>query len=952
MKELFRFGVIRPPRPASRRGSIVFPGNLTLLRRGLFAALDHPDPRASMRTAAAQFFEGSEFSEDAASIQFGSALLDLRERLQNPGSISGAMLASAVEEVTGAVANQLVEDVGFVNLKDRAFDTVLALRVLPDRFPRLSPLFAGLVRMIDLIQRLSENDQTLDDETAATLLRRTIVLPRALFPMPRTPYPAPTPASAGDLRAGGRGGGGEARQLSNRIAALDRARVAILSTGADDLAITGGRDARVRSNAIARLPADVRDALRSVNVNLSNMTVSAALEQIRLASAVLGQSLREIQEQRIAPSLVMIGTATVPMLDQNLLPAGDIALPEGPRVPTSVGAIRPIGIMPLIVVFEQIKRYELDQISDVQTILRSEKQSRETRRLTRTEESFETEIERSTEQERDEQTTERNEMQQEVGRTIEESERFNVGATISGSYGPIKAELTTGFESEFATEESRKSASTYAREVTNKTATKVTEKVREKRTRTTLEEFEEKFGHGFDNTAGAADVSAIFQWLTKVMEYEVREVGERLMIEVMAPEPAANYLWSVARESELPDGFAPPEPFTAAPGDITPENYGEFVKKYNVSGVEPVPDFITTISIALEGTAQALEEGALPPPMAEAKDVDIPKGYRGFIAHVSSNVIAVPPEPVSGTPGGFGPAAEVYITVGQQEFSSESESRILNGETGDSPQNIPVTVLVNNVLAYTVAIEIRCIQMPGTMEAWRLKMHALILQAYLALKAEHQERLAALALERREGPEGRHPLENQSIIRSELQRSAISILTAQHYDLFSAILESAAQRPRIDFDEAFAEGNYVAAFSRWFEWENMVYVFQPYFWARKSTWNYRLLSTDIDPLFAAFLRAGFVRIQIPVRPGFEEFALAFFETGEVPQSHPSGVIGEDYLSIMEELKAMLGVGDRGELIDSFEVRLPTTLHMLRTSPSLPAWERNEEGNWIPVETAP
>jgi hypothetical protein len=238
------------------------------------------------------------------------------------------------------------------------------------------------------------------------------------------------------------------------------------------------------------------------------------------------------------------------------------------------------------------------------------------------------------------------------------------------------------------------------------------------------------------------------------------------------------------------------------------------------------------------------------------------------------------------------------------------------------------------------------------MEEWRLKTHALILQAYLALKAEYQERLAALALERKEGPEGRHPLENQGIIRSELQRSAISILTAQHYDLFSAILESAGQRPRIDFDEAFAEGNYVAAFSRWFEWENMVYVFQPYFWARKSTWNYRLLSSDIDPLFAAFLRAGFVRIQIPVRPGFEEFALAFFETGEVPQSHPSGVIGEDYLSILEELKAMLGVGDRGELIDSFEVRLPTTLHTLRTAPGLPAWERNEEGNWVPVEPAP
>jgi hypothetical protein len=132
----------------------------------------------------------------------------------------------------------------------------------------------------------------------------------------------------------------------------------------------------------------------------------------------------------------------------------------------------------------------------------------------------------------------------------------------------------------------------------------------------------------------------------------------------------------------------------------------------------------------------------------------------------------------------------------------------------------------------------------------------------------------------------------------------------------------------------------------------MVYVFQPYFWARKSTWDHRLLLSDTDAEFAAFLRAGYARVQIPLRPGFEEFALAFFETGEVPQTHPSGVVGEDYLSIVEELRAMFGGGDRGVLVDSFEVRLPTTLHTLRTQPGLPVWERDADGEWVPVETAP
>ena len=53
-----------------------------------------------------------------------------------------------------------------------------------------------------------------------------------------------------------------------------------------------------------------------------------------------------------------------------------------------------------------------------------------------------------------------------------------------------------------------------------------------------------------------------------------------------------------------------------------------------------------------------------------------------------------------------------------------------------------------------------------------------------------------------------------SIERAELKLQSISLITAQHFDLFSAILESPVKNPRIDLDEADAEGRYIRFFEQ------------------------------------------------------------------------------------------------------------------------------------------
>jgi hypothetical protein len=48
-----------------------------------------------------------------------------------------------------------------------------------------------------------------------------------------------------------------------------------------------------------------------------------------------------------------------------------------------------------------------------------------------------------------------------------------------------------------------------------------------------------------------------------------------------------------------------------------------------------------------------------------------------------------------------------------------------------------------------------------------------------------------------------------------------------------------------------------------------VYVTNPYFWGRKTQWTRRLAFDDPDPVFDEFLKAGFCRVVVPARPGFE-----------------------------------------------------------------------------------
>ena len=119
-----------------------------------------------------------------------------------------------------------------------------------------------------------------------------------------------------------------------------------------------------------------------------------------------------------------------------------------------------------------------------------------------------------------------------------------------------------------------------------------------------------------------------------------------------------------------------------------------------------------------------------------------------------------------------------------------------------------------------------------------------------------------------------------------------------------------------------------------FEWEQMQYIFYPYYWNQKDQWFDLALIEDPDYLFNLFLRAGAARVVVPVRPHFEEVFVYYLQSGQVWNgTSPPQVYDATYLSIAQEIAAQDQQPVSETLVgEMWTMTLPTTLTMLRTPP--------------------
>jgi hypothetical protein len=589
--------------------------------------------------------------------------------------------------------------------------------------------------------------------------------------------------------------------------------------------------------------------------------------------------------------------------------------------------VYPLGVADYRRVEQRLYCYEPGEVAHIENVMQGESKERTTRSLRRSEDTFTTATDTETTTEHDTQTTDRFEIEKEATKVVDTELSFELGVQVQASYGPVKIQADTKFAVSYATTESDRQASRYGHDVTDRALDRVVKKVREERITKLITEYEETNKHTLE---GGEDqhVVGLFRWVDKVYEARIVNYGKRLMFEFMVPEPGAFHLHAMTKEpAETSVTLTKPiDPrskdlpaLTGLPTltshlAVTEFNYAAYAAAYEAR-VDPPPASFQTASKAYhrEGMDHNVQ-------FADSKnDLKMPEGYE------ASSFVAP-----------FGLHSEnhnggnnwVTIAIGKATRFSTSGgtfSSVLAGEDDIVPM-----VVMGRTRFYALNVEVLCSRTPQALEKWKIKVFNAIMDAYNTKLAAYNNALADA--KSRSGIEirGTNPLGNRVREQLELEKSCVRLLAQQCDPLWSNAMKDKQEcdYPEFECCEAIRDGSYVQFVEQCFDWRLMTYLFYPYFWGRKCNWEKIYQIEDVDPLFLLFLQAGYARVAVPVREGYEHAALRFladgtpWDGGGIP-----GVNDPLYVAIANEMKEPVGKVD--PTVTPWKIRVPTTLTVLQ-----------------------
>ncbi|MEU7820896.1 hypothetical protein [Catellatospora sp. NPDC049133] len=616
-----------------------------------------------------------------------------------------------------------------------------------------------------------------------------------------------------------------------------------------------------------------------------------------------------------------------------------------------IGRIHPLGIGDLKVVKQRLLRYEAGEVAHIESVLRGEAKERRFRTLHRTENTFFTAEEETRDTERDTQSTERFEVKREAEQTVKEDMSVKAGLSVTGTFGPVVTTATGEFAYSTAKQESTRSSANYAREIVDRSVSKVQTKVRTERTVKTVDEVEEINDHRLDNVSGAEHISGVYRWVDKRYRAQVYNYGRRLMFEFVVPEPAAFYRAARTAAAIAPRHATPPEPFVnlygvpLTPRDITEANYATIAATWGAKVSPPPPEYTYAhLALAKDSVEIAKAIG-----VADEKFV-IPEGYELLYYSLAVSFVG------KNNPGFVVHVGRDRYELHNSNANNATEQAYLYGDLFGRPEEItsfvgsvPVSVTGYDVLGYAANFNGYCRRLTTTLDKWRLATYAVIYDAYQVLQAAYDQKVAQAEAAAGIVISGQNPALNKQVQQTELKKLCLTLLTGEHFGRYHAVTDppdKPAQHPEVRIDEALRNGPIIQFLEQAFEWEQMTYLYYPYFWGDKRRWVEVLHQSDTDPVFAQFLTAGAARVLVPVPMAYADAVLFMLNWPEPDLAKRVWRGGEPvpyddlmYTSIVDEIKGqtddLAGATPEG---DPWDYTVPTTLVWLQPGPDLPVFE--------------
>lgn len=942
MHDLFRFLMLRPATP-------VKPSEIKLLAATFVQA---GASREVTKREAQGFVDNNKHAKSGYGLKYADAALDVAVALA-AGGRPVVDVEKIVSTRTGDSCAKAIADTAFDHEEQLLANSLVAMKLLSNSASGDAPGLAQLALGYDAIRRVAGGAETVSlrvlsiDDVAHRVPPKDGGGDKGEVPTKEPPRPAPDGKAARELK-----------RLDEAIAtirAMPAAEFRVNDHGETSAAVPES-DARpeapqsatsrehdhsaaavkasvplavdtrvarpwlLSSRAVSAVPPEVLKTLTDARLSLRVQPLPVVLNALHaLRLDVIGQL--EIESTVSATLIQKIGGIYAPWASNDYVGAPSGAMPSGH------GSIRPVGIGDLLVVKEHVVRYEGGDLAHVENVLKSESISRETRRLERTETTLLRETESTKEESHDTQSTDRFSLKRETSDTIKTDTSVKAGLAVDAKYGPfVEVKANADFATSTATESAAKQASEFSKEVVTRSASKLVERVLERRSTTTVNEFEEKYSHGFDNTAGAGHISGYYQWIDKVLQAQVYNYGKRLLFDVTLPEPGTNFILAQVNAKTAAQDLVKPPEFNINAKQINEGNYRIWAQRYDATGLEPAPPPVKTISKSFDAV---VSEG--PHESSKSETLAIDDGYAAKYVLLQHSSFLY-------SDGNW------EVLVGSNAFNAIGTDGYADmaGEVG----SVPIAYRAYRVRGLAATIEIFCERTDRAYDAWQLKTHAAITLAHLAKQQAYEQALARAQAEAGVVISGRNPIFNLKLVASELREQCISLITEQHFNAFGALELTADGYAQPNFARTAAQMPYVRFFEQAFEWEHIMYFFYPYFWGWKQGWKNRMLLDDVDPRFGDFLRAGAARVVFPVRPGFEAAVVHYLETGEIWNGGPPpDISGSLYVPIIKEIQEATGAPG-GEVAqgDSWEVRLPTTLVRIRANNDLPTWQKVGD-NW-------
>lgn len=648
------------------------------------------------------------------------------------------------------------------------------------------------------------------------------------------------------------------------------------------------------------------------------------------------------------------------------------------RFRTPFNDLKPVGVGDFKVVKQWLVEYIPGEICDIHNVMKSETKERIHRRLERSEDTFSFSIEAQEETTRDTQTTDRFELKREIEATLKTDLNVNANASVSYNQMPVVATVSGGFAYNRSDGSSEKLAQSLSREVVAKAVSRVQTRTAQARSSTKLFETEETNKHLL--AAPTAHVSGIYRWVDKHYRAQVFNFGRRMMFELILPEPADFFV--TARLAEYVDALEYPKkpadpkylstamPITG-PEALTRLKFDELRRTYDLASFTyPVTEKTYAVVDAGTNAAMLKESGidgsdkwhaaALHCSLKGATGYTVTRiRVTGMVEFDDQNSTTSPvPEPdrnlarmdIDGTTVWFKEDWRKYGYIDERTVFAPANPYTF------SRDDVDVVLAFNDTEAYRLIISLELTLSAERLLDWQTEVYRTILDAetkrvddanrdvkirYDAELATYSGRIAELkATAVADLLRGRSEQANQNLIRTELRRQCLTMITkelgSKASDDFLTTWDPTGTRTvtravtRLDISEnvgggtnvqwkttgvatelsvpdvekAKARGRHVQFLEQAFDWDNLAWVFYPYFWAPPSTWVQRLAREDeTDPNLTAFLQAGAARVLFAVTPAYDEAVLHYLCTREPWEGGAAPVIGDKlYLPLHEELR--------------------------------------------------